>query len=245
MDLGNNTVLITGGGSGIGLSLAAHFVNNGSQVIICGRSEKRLNEAKEVYPQITTYICDVANVAERSSLSSWISSEHPELNILINNAGIQRRGLELMKEQPWESLADEIKINLEAPIHLSMLFIPQLLKQAKPAIINVTSALAFVPLSIAPIYSATKAALHSFTLTLRQQLIDTPIAVLEIIPPSVNTDLGGVGLHTFGANVDEFTQAIVDQLKSGQIEASYGQATVNSQASRMELDLIFKRMNQH
>lgn len=150
-----------------------------------------------------------------------------------------------MKEQPWESLAEEIKINLEAPIHLSMLFIPQLLKQAKPAIINVTSALAFVPLSIAPIYSATKAALHSFTLTLRQQLIDTPIAVLEIIPPSVNTDLGGVGLHTFGANVDEFTQAIVDQLKSGQIEASYGQATVNSQASRMELDLIFKRMNQH
>jgi len=244
MNLSNNSVLITGGASGIGLSLASHFVNNGSEVVICGRSENRLNQAKSSYPQITTYVCDVSNSDERISMSRWIGGEFPRLNILVNNAGIQRRGLLLMEEQPRELLDDEIKINLEAPIHLSMLFIPMLLHQGNPAIINVTSALAFVPLSIAPIYSATKAALHSFTLSLRRQLIDTPISVLEIIPPAVDTDLGGKGLHTFGVDVDEFTNAIVSQLESGQIEASYGQATVNSHASREQLDLTFERMNQ-
>jgi uncharacterized oxidoreductase len=148
-----------------------------------------------------------------------------------------------VQEQSWETLNEEITINLEAPIHLSMLFIPQLIKQANPAIVNVTSVLAFVPLAIAPIYSATKAALHSFTLSLRQQLIDSPISVIEVIPPAVNTDLGGKGLHTFGVDVDEFTNAIVNQLENGQIEASFGSATESSQASREQLDLIFKRMN--
>ena len=244
MNFSNNTVLITGGASGIGLSLASHFVQNGSTVIICGRNKNKLEEAKVKHPQITTYVCDVADSDERISMFKWISNEFPKLNILVNNAGIQRRGLQLMQEQSWEMLNEEITINLEAPIHLSMLFVPQLIKQENPAIVNVTSGLAFVPLSIAPIYSATKAALHSFTLSLRQQLIDTPISVIEIIPPAVNTDLGGKGLHTHGVDVSEFTDAIVNQLESGQIEASYGFGTESSQASREQLDLIFKRMNQ-
>ena len=243
VDFGNNTVLITGGASGIGLSLASHFVQAGSTVIVCGRDRKKLEAAKAKYPQITTYVCDVANSDERSSMFKWISNEFPKLNVLVNNAGIQRRGLQLVQEHAWETLSDEITINLEAPIHLSMLFIPQLVKQEDPAIINVTSALAFVPLAIAPIYSATKAALHSFTLSLRQQLIDSPIAVLEIIPPAVNTDLGGKGLHASGVDVDEFTSAIVSQLERGQLEASYGLGTESSQASREQLDLIFQRLN--
>ena len=237
MNLSNNTVLITGGASGIGLSLAAHFVQRDSTVIICGRDQHKLEEAKAKHPQVTTYVCDVANSAERIAMFKWISSAFPKLNVLINNAGIQRRGLQLAQEHAWETLSEEITINLEAPIHLSMLFIPQLMKQEDPAIVNVTSALAFVPLAIAPIYSATKAALHSFTLSLRQQLIDSPISVLEIIPPAVNTDLGGKGLHTSGVDVAEFTNAIVDQLESGQLEASYGLATESSHASREQLDL--------
>ena len=244
MNLGNNTVLITGGASGIGLSLAYHFVQRDSTVVICGRNKGKLEEAKARYPQITTYVCDVAHSDERISMFKWISNEFPKLNVLVNNAGIQRRGLQLREEHSWETLSEEIRINLEAPIHLSMLFIPQLVKQEDAAIVNVTSALAFVPLSIAPIYSATKAALHSFTLSLRQQLVDSPISVIEIIPPAVNTGLGGKGLHTFGVDVDEFTTAIVNQLESGQVEASYGLGTESSQASREQLDLMFKRMNQ-
>lgn len=244
MNFSNNTVLITGGASGIGLSLASHFIQKGSTVIICGRNKNKLDEAKGKHPQITTYVCDVAKAEERISMFNWLSQEFPRLNILVNNAGIQRRGLQLRQEQAWETLTEEITINLEAPIHLSMLFIPQLIKQEQPAIINVTSGLAFTPLVIAPIYSATKAALHSFTLSLREQLMDTPIAVLEIIPPAVNTDLGGKGLHTFGVDVNEFTDAIVKQLESGQLEAAYGLAAESSQASREQLDLIFKRLNQ-
>jgi uncharacterized oxidoreductase len=243
MNLSNNTVLITGGASGIGLSLAAHFIRNDSTVIVCGRDKHKLEEAKARYPQITTCVCDVAKCDERISMFKRISDEFPELNVLVNNAGIQRRGLDLAQEQPWETLSEEITINLEAPIHLSMLFIPQLMKQEHPAIVNVTSVLAFVPLAIAPIYSATKAALHSFTLSLRQQLTDSPISVIEIIPPAVNTDLGGKGLHTSGVDVDEFTDAIVKQLEDGQIEVSYGLATESSQASREQLDLIFRRLN--
>jgi uncharacterized oxidoreductase len=224
--------------------LAAHFVQRGSTVIICGRNEDKLIAAQANYPQLITYVCDVANAAERISMCRWLNQEFPQLNVLVNNAGIQRRGLELRQEEAWETLAEEITINLEAPIHLSMLIIPQLMNQENPAIINVTSGLAFVPLAIAPIYSATKAALHSFTLSLRQQLSDTPIAVLEIIPPAVNTDLGGAGLHTHGVDLNEFTSAIVKQLESGQLEATYGFATESSQASREQLDLIFERMNQ-
>jgi uncharacterized oxidoreductase len=244
VNLSNNTVLITGGASGIGLSLVSHFIRNDSTVIVCGRDKEKLEAARAKHPQITAYVCDVANPAERISMFKWMSSEFPKLNVVINNAGIQRRGLQLAQAQSWETLAEEITINLEAPIHLSMLFIPQLMKQENPAIVNVTSVLAFVPLTIAPIYSATKAALHSFTLSLRQQLIDTPISVIEIIPPAVNTDLGGKGLHTFGVDVDEFTNAIVKQLERGQIEVSYGSATESSQASKEQLDAIFKRMNQ-
>ena len=244
MDFSNNTVLITGGASGIGLSLASHFVRRDSTVIICGRSKGKLEQARAKYPQIITYVCDVAKSDERISMFKWISNEFPKLNVLVNNAGIQRRGLQLVQEHAWETLREEIKINLEAPIHLSMLFVPLLVKQENPAIVNVTSALAFVPLAIAPIYSATKAALHSFTLSLRQQLVDSPISVFEIIPPAVNTDLGGKGLHTSGVDVDEFTGAIVGQLENGQLEASYGLATESSHTSREQLDLIFKRLNQ-
>ena len=117
------------------------------------------------------------------------------------------------------------------------------LQQKWSAIINVTSGLAFVPLAHVPVYCATKAALHSFTLSMRHQLTGTPITVIETIPPAVDTDLGGKGLHTFGAPVDEFTDAVVEQLKKGSIEATYGFAAESSRASREQLEEIFKQMN--
>jgi uncharacterized oxidoreductase len=243
MKFEDNTVLVTGGGSGIGLCLASHFIRKGSSVIICGRNKSKLKEAQKKHPQIATYVCDLTNMDERIGLFNWISHEFPKLNVLVNNAGIQRRGFAQIITQSWETISEEIRINLEAPLHLSMLFVPKLLGQNNPAIINITSGLAFVPLVMAPVYSATKAALHSFTLSLRHHLKDTPIEVLEIIPPAVNTDLGGKGLHTAGVDVNEFADAIVEQLESGQIEASYGFAIQSSHASGDELKKIFERMN--
>ena len=242
MELSNNTVLITGGGSGIGLAFAERFVNAGSEVIICGRREKTLAQAKERVSALRTYVCDLADASERVKLFQWATSQFPRLNVLVNNAGIQRR-VSLLEPEEWNETQRELAINLEAPIHLCQLFIPYLREQTKPAIMNVSSGLAFAPFTAAPIYSATKAALHSFTLTLRQQLLQTPIEVVEVIPPAVNTDLGGVGLHNFGAPLDDFADDIIQRLSKGEQEIAYGTAQERSRASRDELDAYFAQMN--
>ena len=243
MEFNANTVLITGGASGIGFALAERFIQEGSTVIICGRREDKLKEAQSKYPQLHIRACNVADPAERTALFEWATGKYPGLNMLINNAGIQQR-IQLQQQPAWETLREEVAINLEAPIHLSTLFIPHLLKQERPAILNITSGLAFVPLANAPVYSATKAALRSFTLSLRHQLTGSPISIIEIIPPVVDTDLGGKGLHTFGVPLNEFTNAIVEQLKMGSVEATYGFSVESSRATREQLDAIFKRMNQ-
>ncbi len=113
----------------------------------------------------------------------------------------------------------------------------------RAAIVNVTSGLAFVPMATAPIYCATKAALHSFTLSLRHELKGTPVEVVEIIPPAVNTDLGGHGLHTSGVAVDEFADSVIAEIEGGAVEAAYGFAKHTSNASRAELDATFDRIN--
>src|SRR5882672_6486482 len=250
MDVSSNTILITGGASGIGLALAERFLNAGSQVIICGRREDKLKEAQTKHPGLHIRACDVAKVAERVALLQWVRREFPALNVLVNNAGIQRRielpsigGAQPMSNDVWVQTQEEIAINFEAPIHLATLFVPHLLQQQRPAIMNVTSGLAFAPLVAAPVYSATKAALRSFTLSLRHQLAKTPIRVVEIIPPAVNTDLGGPGLHDFGVPLDEFADAVFERLKKGDLEIAYGYAEMASRASREELNAAFERMN--
>ena len=243
MEFKANTVLITGGGSGIGFALAERFIQAESSVIVCGRRKHKLKEAQSKYPQLHIRVCNVAKPAERTALFAWVTETFPGLNMLVNNAGIQQR-IELQQRPSWETLGEEVAINLEAPIHLSTLFIPHLLKQERPAIINITSGLSFVPKANVPVYCATKSALHSFTLSLRHQLSGTPIDVIEIIPPAVDTDLGGKGLHTFGVPLNEFTDGIVKQLKMGSIEATYGFSAESSRASHEQLEAIFKQMNQ-
>ncbi len=243
MDLAGNTVLITGGASGIGLALAERFLEAGSEVIVCGRRQDKLREAQSRQPRLRTRVCDAADAAGRIELFRWAVAEFPRLNVLVNNAGIQRR-VSLMEAEEWEEAHQEIAINLEAPIHLCTLFVPHLLTQRNSTIMNVTSGLAFVPLAWVPTYCATKAALRSFTLSLRHQLARTAIRVVEIVPPAVNTDLGGPGLHTFGVPVEEFVAAVMARLRAGDLEIPYGFSAQASQASREELDALFTRMNQ-
>jgi uncharacterized oxidoreductase len=245
MNVSGNNILITGGATGIGLALAERFLNAGSKVTICGRREQTLREAQAKNPGLDIRACDVGNPTERIALLDWATRELPEMNVLVNNAGIQRRGVNLAETEDWEPIHQEIAINLEGPIHLSRLFAPHLSKQKRPAIINVTSGLAFVPLAMVPVYCATKAALHSFTLSLRHQLAQkTPIHVIEVIPPAVNTDLGGKGLHDFGVPLDEFSDSIFSRLQGDELEIAYGFAQKSSKASRQELDAMFAQMNQ-
>lgn len=242
MELGSNTVLVTGGSAGIGLALAERFLRAGSRVIVCARREDKLREIREAHPEMITRVCDVALESERVRLFEWATSEFPDLNVLVNNAGIQRR-VQLTEREEWEQVRQEITINFDAPVHLSMLFVPHLVRQERPAIVNVTSGLAFSPLARVPVYCATKAALRSFTLSLRRQLSETPVQVIEIIPPAVNTDLGGPGLHTFGVPLDQFAESTMEKLQRGELEIAYGFAENARTASRAELDAIFERMN--
>jgi uncharacterized oxidoreductase len=242
MDLGSKTVLITGGASGIGYALAERFLRAGSRVIVCGRREEKLREAKDKHPEIQTRVCDLALEADRLALLGWTVREFPGTNVLVNNAGIQER-LDLSDAVQWPRAEKEIAVNLEAAVHLSMLFVPHLARQQDPAIINITSGLAFAPRAAVPVYCATKAALHSFTLSLRHQLAATNIRVVEIAPPAVDTDLGGPGLHTFGIPIGELVDAVMPRLQAGELEIAYGFAEQSSRASRAELDAIFQRLN--
>lgn len=246
MKLSHNTILLTGGATGIGLALARRFAQAGSQVIICGRRADKLREAQQQVPGLHFYECDLALAADRAALASRVVADFPALNVLLNNAGIQNRFQ--LADLPadlaaWERQRQEIAINLEAPIHLAALLLPHLRQQREPAIINVSSGLAFAPMAAAPIYSATKAALHSFTMSLRRQLVATGVRVLEIVPPGVNTDLGGPGLHTWAVPVDDFADSIVARLAAGEEEVGYGTSEAIRLASRAEIDARFRQMN--
>ena len=242
MNLSGNTILVTGGASGIGLALAKRFLDHDNEVIVCGRREDWLMRAKDEMPRLNTYVCDVSDVSEREKLVLWTTREFPAVNVLVNNAGIQRR-IDLTSEEEWETTRSEIQINLDAPIHLTQLFYRHFAQRETAAFMNVTSGLSFMPLANVPIYCATKAALHSFTLSLRWQLKETHIRVVEIIPPAVDTDLQAPGLHTFGVNVGEFADHVFNELEAGSIEIAYGSAHAASQASRDTLDEIYQNMN--
>lgn len=242
MELASGTVLITGGASGIGLALAERFRRAGSRVVVCGRRAEKLREVEARLPGVVTRVCDVAEESERVSLYEWAAGEFPGLNVLVNNAGVQRR-LSVGGGEEWGPTRQEIAINFEAPVHLSILFVPHMLGLPRAAVVNVTSGLAFSPLASVPVYCATKAALRSFTLSLRRQLEGTAVEVIEIIPPAVDTDLGGPGLHTFGVPLDEFADSAFERLLRGDLEIAYGFAESASRASREELDAMFERMN--
>lgn len=239
MKLSNNKILITGGASGIGLGLTERFLAEGNTVIVCGRREDVLAEISAKHSQIITKRCDVALPEERKNLYEWIAAKHSDLNVLINNAGIQQH-MNVADDDFYERAKTEIAINVEAPIHLTTLF----LKLASlRTIVNVTSGLSFVPLTKAPVYSATKAFFHSFTRSLRHTLKDKNIEVIEIIPPAINTDLGGKGLHDFAPPVSDFIASVFAQLEEGKTEITFGQSEAMKNAAPDEQEKIFAMLN--
>jgi uncharacterized oxidoreductase len=185
----DNTILVTGGGSGIGLGLAEALHKLGNQVIIAGRRQKTLDEATAANPGMQSLILDVEQPGAIRSFAADVAEKFPALNVLINNAGIMRAE-KLLEQQ--ENLTDAeaiIATNLLGPIRLTAALLPHLQQQAKATVINVSSGLAFVPLAMTPAYCATKAAIHSYTQSLRWQLRSSNIEVVEIIPPYVQTEL--------------------------------------------------------
>lgn len=239
MRLSNNKILVTGGASGIGLGLTERFLQEGNTVIICGRRESLLQEVSQKFPSVITRVCDLAEDGDRIDLFNWVAEHHSDLNVLVNNAGIQN-WMNLSDADFYEKASAEITTNILAPLHLTTLFtkLPSL-----DTIINVTSGLAFVQLSKVPVYCATKAFFHSFTLSLRHLVKAKNIEVIEMIPPALNTDLGGKGLHDGQPSVSDFVEAVFQQLKEGKNELTFGFSDVMAKASPDIIKATYEKMN--
>ena len=207
MNMTGNTILITGGGSGIGRGLAEAFHAAGNHVIVAGRRAELLKEVVAANPGIASVVLDVADPAAIKAFAAKAAQEHPGLNVLINNAGIMK--VENPLADPFD-LADAeatIAINLLGPIRLTAALLPQLRQQAAATVVNVTSGLAFVPLAATPTYSATKAAMHSYSQSLRHLLRETKVQVIELPPPLVATDL------TPGQKANPYAMPLEDYIK--------------------------------
>ncbi len=210
-----NTILVTGGTSGIGLELAKAFHKLGNTVIIAGRRKKLLDDAVVAHPGMAAYVLDVEDKASITSATAKIIKDHPSLNVLVNNAGIMRGEDMTAKTIGLADAEATIATNLLAPMRLIAALLPHFRAQPKSAIINVTSGLAFVPLAHTPTYSATKAALHSYTQSLRHQLRGTSVEVLELAPPMVQTDLmPGQASNPHGMPLADFIAESISLLQS-------------------------------
>jgi len=248
MQITQNTILITGGSSGIGFAMAEAFIKAGNNVIICGRRENKLQEARQKLPQLNIHVCDVSDRAQRENLFQEISTKFPEINVLVNNAGIQKETDFLSGANNLYDGENEIDTNFASIVQLSALFVPYFHKSGREcAIVNVTSGLAFIPLKIIPVYCATKAAIHSFSMTLRSQMADTNIKIFEIIPPIVKTELHrgekAQKQAERGISPERVAHATLKALKKNKYEKSVGQGGDLKVASRLAPHFFHRLLN--
>jgi len=226
MKLNGRTILITGGSAGIGLAFARKFLELGNEVIVTGRREAVLDEVKAKYPKLHTIQSDVADPAQIAALAARVKSDFPKLDVLMNNAGIMLHKNLKVPAADIAGLMTEVNVNVGGVISTTSAFI-DILRANKGTVINTSSALAFVPLPSAPIYSATKAAIHSYTQSLRFQLEETGVEVIELMPPAVKTDMTADLAEGDGVTVittDELVKQSFASLEAGALEIRPGQS---------------------
>ena len=216
MNMHGNTILITGGGSGIGLGLAKALQQAGNTVIIAGRRQRVLDEVIKANPGMKAITLDIDSAAAIQTFAAKVTAEFPALNVLINNAGIMRPEIVTKNPQDVSTAEAIITTNLLGPIRLTGALLPHLQKQKSATVINVTSGLAFVPMAVTPTYCATKAAIHSYTVSLREQLKGTSVEMLELAPPYVQTELMGAhqAADPRAMPLDEFIAEVMSILAS-------------------------------
>ena len=214
MNLTGNTILITGGGSGIGRGLAQELHALGNQVVIAGRRRQALEETTAANPGMKSLTLDIEDPAAIRAFAAQVAAEFPALNVLINNAGIMRPEDLLAQQADLADAEAIVTTNLLGPIRLTAALLPHLRKQPRAAIVNVSSGLAFLPLALTPTYCATKAAIHSYTESLRYQLRGTPIEVLELVPPYVQTYLMNGANDPLAMPLDQFIAEVMEILKT-------------------------------
>ncbi|MFT7458568.1 MAG: putative oxidoreductase [Planctomycetota bacterium] len=248
MNIEDNTILITGGSKGIGLEMARQFLQRNNKVIITGRNEQDLRTAEEQLVGITAIQSDVSDPDEIEKLYNRVVKDFPDLNILINNAGVMETINLQDNNYSAKELTAEIDVNLKGTIWMNNVFVPFLKHNNNSAIINLSSGLAFVPLAIAPVYCATKAAIHSYSLSLRAQLKNTSIKVFELAPPLTGTamidafdkeDMKGIAIVPASATVTAFLKG----LSKDEYEIRPGLANQLKFMSRFFPNFILKQLS--
>ncbi len=244
--LRQRTILITGGTSGIGLELAKQLLQRGNTVIVTGRDQEKLNAAKRALPAVHTFQSDVSDPRAIASLHNNVLANFPALDTLINNAGIMRN-LNLNHERDLNDVTREIEINLSGPVRMVQQFLPHLKTRKGALIVNISSGLAFIPFAISPVYSATKAAIHSFTQSLRVQLKGTSVTVIELAPPGVETPLfRGEFAEELkgqkGMDVETLAKRAIAGIEAGKLEIRPGLSNMLKAMSRIAPQLMFKQM---
>jgi uncharacterized oxidoreductase len=243
MKLTNRTILITGGSAGIGLAFALKFLELGNRVIITGRRQAVLDDIKAKHPALYTIQSDAADPAQISILAQTIKRDFPELDVLVNNAGISRYKNLSVPASDLTDLMTEVNVNVGSVIRMTSAMV-DILKINKGTLINVSSALAFVPLPCLPIYCATKAAIHSYTQSLRFQLEDSGVEVIELMPPAVRTemtaDLPDQGLTLI--TTDKLVALSIASLKRGAVEVRPGQSAQLALLRRIAPDFINRQL---
>ena len=242
MDLQNNTILITGGSSGIGLELARQLSEKNT-ILICGRTLTKLERVKKMIPTLHFLQCDISKPEECEKLRNWIQSEHPGCNVLINNAAIVTRENFFEDEEAIQHAESEIATNLLAPIRLSKLLAPILEKNKHPRIINITTGLAYVPRTDYTFYCATKAALHSFSKVLRDQSKRTNVKILEVLLPVVDTPFHDGNPPSIAISPKEAVDEMIDKLETGKEEIHIGKVKLLYLLSRIAPNFAFKKLN--
>lgn len=243
MQFRNQTVLITGGGSGIGLELARQLIARENKVIICGRSEERLLQAQAALPSLEWFRCDLAQMEDCRRLSAWVIGRHPACNVLINNAAIVHRGNFHRDDMAIEKAIQEIDINLVAPIALTKLLLPHLERQTNAAVINITTGLVYAPRAIYTVYNATKAALHSFTQVLRHQLKDVPVDIIEVMMPVVDTPWHEGQAPKIAISPKQAVTEMILRIERNEQEIRVGKVRVLYGLSRLMPGFAFKMIN--
>ena len=248
MKLTKNTILVTGGSNGIGLEFAKQFLNLGNTVIITGRDQSRLDEVKKAYPALHIFRSDASKPDDIKSLYENVTKQFPELNVLINNAGIMRKMNLNDTSMDMENINQEIAINLSGPVRMVNLFLPHLKTKKYAAIINVSSGLAYVPFAISPVYSATKAGVHFYTQTLRIQLKNTHVSVFELMPPLTKTDLQNAFSPedmkgVVQMDVDKMVQIAIKGIGNDTHEIRPGQSNMLRIMSRIAPMFILKQLS--
>ena len=243
MKLTNRTILITGGSAGIGLAFALKFAELGNEVIVTGRRQSVLDKVKAKYAKLHILQSDVADPAQIAALAARVKADFPRLDVLMNNAGIMLYKSLKAPAADLAGLTAELNINVGGVIGMTSAFI-DILTANKGTVINVSSGLAFVPLPAAPIYCATKAAIHSYTQSLRFQLEETGVEVIELMPPAVKTDMtaeiseGGGSVIT----TDELVKQSFGSLKAGALEIRPGQSKTLAWMRRLAPDFINRQL---